>query len=117
LSLQPHVAAGAVRALAVASATRAGVLPDVPTFAEAGFPTIIAENWYGLYAPAHTPDDVLGRLYDALMLVLKSPDVRERLIAQGAEIRGTTPQQAAAFVDAEMVRWERVARQSGAHID
>jgi len=117
LTLQPHVAAGTVRALAVASKSRAAVLPNVPTLAEAGYPGILAENWYGLYAPTGTPADVRAQLYAELAKALKSPDVRERLTAQGAEIRETTPEQAAAFLDAEFAKWQRVVAQANVHAD
>jgi tripartite-type tricarboxylate transporter receptor subunit TctC len=117
LTLQPHVVAGTVRALAVASTTRVAVLPDVPTLAEAGFPNIVAENWYGLYAPTGTPADIVTTLYDNLARALQAPDVRERLVAQGAEVRHTTPVQAAAFVDAELLKWRRVVESAGVHLD
>jgi tripartite-type tricarboxylate transporter receptor subunit TctC len=117
LTLQPHVVAGTVRALAVASTSRAAVMPNVPTLAEAGYPNIIAENWYGLYAPAATPADVLAQLYGELAKVLKDPDARERLNAQGVEIRHTTPEQAAAFLDGEFAKWQRVVAQANVHAD
>jgi tripartite-type tricarboxylate transporter receptor subunit TctC len=117
LTVQPHVKSGRLRALAVASARRAAVLPDVPTLAEAGYPGILAENWYGMYVPAGTPRDISARLYAELTRAVASPDVREKLGAQGAEIRENTPEQSAAFVKAEMAKWAKVIKDSGAKID
>jgi len=117
LTVQPHVKSGRLRALAVASARRAAVLPDVPTLADAGYPGILAENWYGMYVPAGTPRDISARLYAELTRAAASPDVREKLGAQGAEIRENTPEQSAAFVRAEMAKWAKVIKDSGAKID
>jgi tripartite-type tricarboxylate transporter receptor subunit TctC len=117
LTVQPHVKSGRLRALAVASARRAAVLSDVPTLAEAGYPGILAENWYGMYVPAGTPRDISARLYAELTRAVASPDVREKLGAQGAEIRENTPEQSAAFVKAEMAKWAKVIKDSGAKID
>lgn len=117
VTLVPHVNAGKLRALAVASAKRIEVLPNVPTLAEAGYPGIVAENWYGLFAPAGTPRDVLARLYSEVENGIRSAGVREKLAAQGAEIREYTPEQSDAFIKAEMAKWAKVVKDSGAKID
>jgi tripartite-type tricarboxylate transporter receptor subunit TctC len=117
LTIAPHAKAGKLRALAVASSQRIALLPEVPTLAEAGYPGILAENWYGLYVPAGTPREVIGRLYGELARALGDTDTRQRLAAQGAEIRNNTPEQSAAFVHSEIVKWAKVARESGAKID
>ena len=117
LTVAPHVKSGKLRALAVASEKRIAILPDVPTLAQAGYPGIISENWYGIYAPAGTPHDIVGRLYAELAKALAMSDTRQKLAAQGAEIRETTPEQAAAFVHAEIVKWAKVVRDSGARIE
>ena len=97
--------------------TRA-VLDDIKaTLAEAGYPGIISENWYGLYAPAGTSKEVVARLYTELDRAIRSPDVREKLAQQGAEIRETTPDQAAAFVRGEIAKWAKVIKDSGAKVD
>ena len=117
LTVAPHVKSGKLRALAVASEHRIGVLPEVPTLAEAGYPGILSENWYGMYVPAGTSKEIVARLYGELAKALGDPDTRQRLAAQGAEVRHNTPEQSAAFVRAEMAKWARVVKQSGAKID
>jgi tripartite-type tricarboxylate transporter receptor subunit TctC len=117
LTLQPHVRSGKVRALAIASAQRASLLPDVPTLAEAGYPGIIAENWYALHVPAGTPPDIVRRLNAEVAKATAAADVREKLAAQGAEVRQSTQEQAAAFVRDETAKWTRIIRESGTRID
>lgn len=117
LTVAPHVKSGKLRALAVASQSRIAVLPDVPTLAEAGYPGILSENWYGMYVPAGTPKNIVARLYTELAKALADPDTRQKLAAQGAEVRQNTPEQSAAFVRAEMAKWAKVVKQSGAKIE
>lgn len=117
VTLLPHIRSGKLRALGVAGAKRIALLPDVPTLGESGYPSILAENWYGLYAPAGTPKEVIARLYGELDRTIHSPDVREKLAAQGAEIREYTPDQTAAFLAAETAKWGNVIKASGAKID
>ncbi len=117
LTVAPHVKSGRLRAIAVASDKRIGILPEVPTLAEAGYPGILSENWYGVYAPAGTARDIVARIYAELAKTLASPETREKLAAQGAEVRETTPEQAGAFVHAEIQKWAKVARESGAKVD
>ncbi|HEY8070268.1 MAG TPA: tripartite tricarboxylate transporter substrate binding protein [Burkholderiales bacterium] len=117
LTIAPHVKSGKLRALAVASENRIGIFPEVPTLAQAGYPGILSENWYGLYAPAGTPRDILARVYATLAKALTDADTRQKLAAQGAETRHLTPEQSAAFVHAEIAKWAKVARESGARID
>ena len=117
VTLLPHIRSGKLRALGVASARRIALLPDVPTLGESGFPNILAENWYGLYAPAGTPKEVIARLYADLDRAIHSPDVREKLAQQGAEIRENTPEQTAAFLRSEMTKWAKVIKDSGATVD
>ena len=117
VTLVPHIKSGKLRPLAVASARRISILPEVPTLAEAGYPGILSENWYGLYAPAGTPKEAVARLYTELERAIHSPDVRDKLAQQGAEIRENTPEQTAAFLNAEMAKWARVIRDSGAKVD
>jgi tripartite-type tricarboxylate transporter receptor subunit TctC len=117
VTLVPHIKSGKLRALAVASAKRITILPEVPTLAEAGYPGILSENWYGLYAPAGTPREIVSRLYSELERAIHSPDVRDKLAQQGAEIRENTPEQTAAFLNAEMAKWAKVIRDSGAKVD
>src|SRR5262249_50227508 len=113
LALQPHVRAGALRALAITSARRSTVMPDIPTTAEAGFPSLVADNSYALFAPAGTPADVLARLHDASVAALALPDMRDRLREQGAEVVGSRQAELAAYVASEIPKWAALARQAG----
>jgi len=113
LSLGPHVHAGSLRALAVTSAQRSSAMPEVPTAAEAGFPQLVADNVYALFAPAGTPDPVLARLHDATVAALSLPDVRAKLREQGAEVVGNSSAELAAYVTAEIPKWAALARQAG----
>ena len=117
VTLVPHIRSGKLRALGVASPRRIALLPDVPTLAESGFPNLLAENWYGLYAPAGTPKEAIARLYAELNRAIHSPEVREKLAQQGAEIRENTPEQTAVFLRSEMVKWAKVIKDSGAKVD
>jgi tripartite-type tricarboxylate transporter receptor subunit TctC len=117
VTLVPHIRSGKLRALGVASAGRIALLPEVPTLGETGFQTILSENWYGLFAPAGTPKEVVAKLFAELDKAIHAPDIREKLAAQGAEIRENTPEQTAAFLNTEMVKWAKVIKASGARID
>ena len=113
LSLQPHVRAGTLRALAITSAQRSPTMPEIPTTAEAGFPQLVADNSYALFAPAGTPTPILVQLHDATVAVLALPDLRERLREQGAEVVGNSSAELAAYVAAEIPKWAALARQAG----
>ena len=113
LALQPHVRAGTLRALAITSARRSAIMPEIPTTAEAGFPPLVADNSYALFAPAGTPAPILARLHAATVVALAQQDVRERLREQGAEVVGNTPAELAAYVAAEIPKWAALARQAG----
>ncbi len=117
LALQPFVKAGRVRALAVVSAKRSSVMPELPTIAELGFPAIIAENWYGFYAPAGTPKDVVNRLNSEIVKILQAPDVKERFLSQGTEIVASTPDYLAEFIRTEILKWGKTAKEAGARVD
>jgi tripartite-type tricarboxylate transporter receptor subunit TctC len=113
----PQVKAGKLRALAVTSAERNPAYPGVPTVAESGFPGFSAVSWFGLAAPAGTPKDVIAKLHDAAVKALHVPEVRERLQAVGFVIVGNTPEQNAAFVHDEIVKWGKAVKASGAQPD
>ncbi len=113
----PHVKAGKIRVLAVASLERNAQYPDVPTVAESGFPGFAAVSWNGLAAPAKTPMDVMDKLYDAASKAINSPAVKDRLLAQGFVPGGMKPAEMQAFVTAEMAKWTKVAKDAGAKID
>lgn len=107
---RPHVAAGRLRALAVTSAKRSPALPDAPTMAEAGFPSVDATSWFGLVAPAGTPQAVVDRLHAELVKVLAMPDVRKRFSAQYAEVVASSPAEYAGFIRGEIANWTKIAK-------
>jgi tripartite-type tricarboxylate transporter receptor subunit TctC len=113
LALQPHIRAGTLRALAITSPRRSTTMPEIPTTAEAGFPPLVADNSYALFAPAGTPSAILERLHAATVAALALPDVRDRLREQGAEVVGNSPAELAAYVAAEIPKWAALARQAG----
>jgi tripartite-type tricarboxylate transporter receptor subunit TctC len=113
----PHVKAGKLRALAVTSMTRSAALPDVPTMDEEGLKGFDATSWFGLLAPAGTPKDIVAKLNAAAVKALASPEMRERLAAQGADPVGNTPDQFAAFIKAEIDKWAKIVKASGARVD
>lgn len=113
-SAVPYVNSGKLRALATLAPKRAPSLPNVPTAAEAGYPELEAVLWYIIFAPAGTPQPVIARLNQALVKLLGTRDMRERLAAVGAEPMTSTPQEAAAFLHKEIARWGRVVTESGA---
>ncbi|MBR0655481.1 Bug family tripartite tricarboxylate transporter substrate binding protein [Plastoroseomonas arctica] len=105
----PHIAAGTLRALAVASPRRLAILPDVPTTAEAGFPDILSATWYGLLAPAGTPPDRIATLHAALAATLADGSVQRRLAEEGAEVE-PSPQPAdfGRYIAEDRARWQQV---------
>ncbi|MBU4611715.1 tripartite tricarboxylate transporter substrate binding protein [Achromobacter sp. GG226] len=109
----PHVQSGRFRALAVTSAERVAELPDVPTMAEAGVPDMVVSAWFGLVAPAGTPQPVIDRLYDAASGALKEPQVRERIAALGAIPGGEPPAEYGAFIQRERETWRKIVEAAG----
>jgi tripartite-type tricarboxylate transporter receptor subunit TctC len=109
----PFVRAGRLRAIAVTSDRRATALPDLPTVSEAGLPGFSATTWYGLYAPKGTPADIVSRLNRELKEALNVPAVRERLIQQGFEPQGNTPDEFSSFIAQEIAKWARVVKAAG----
>ena len=104
----PHLKAGRVRALAVASRERSRVMPELPTMAEAGVPGVVSATDYALYAPAGTPPEIIARLNREVNAVLELPDLREKLTAQGIEIVPGTPESVHAELLDEIAQWGRV---------
>ena len=113
----PHIKAGKVRALGVTSAQRSQFLPDVPTIAESGYPGFEAVGWFGLMAPANTPRDVLTKLNAETVRILGSPDVSSRILGLGAQVRATTMEEFETFNRAQITKWAKVIKDSGARAD
>ena len=109
----PHAKAGRLRALGVTSARRAGGAPDIPTIAEAGVPGYEAVQWFGILAPAGTPRAIIDRVHREAVRVLQNPETKERLVADGADPVGSTPEQFAAFIRAETAKWAKVVKAIG----
>nr|WP_145549576.1 tripartite tricarboxylate transporter substrate binding protein [Variovorax boronicumulans] len=108
-----QIKAGKLRALAVTTPKRLPAFPDVPTVAEAGLPGYETSTWGGLLAPAGTPKATVQKLALETTRILALPDVRERMLAAGVEPVGGTPEQFAAFIGSEMVKWGKVAKAAG----
>jgi len=113
----PQIKAGKLRALAVSSAKRVPSLPDVPTLAEAGFPGVEDYTWIGIFLPAGTPVAVVQKLNDAVNRAIESADLRQRLAAQAFDPAGGSPQKFAEYVKAEIAKWGKVVRETGAKPD
>lgn len=113
----PQLASGRVRALATTGAARSPGLPHVPTMKEQGMPAFVTENWYGLFAPAGTPEPLVKRLNGALNTVLDSKEARASLDKMGsADVKGT-PEAFSKFIASELPLWESVVKRSGAKVD
>jgi tripartite-type tricarboxylate transporter receptor subunit TctC len=116
-ALLPHIKAGKLRALGVASMKRSPVLPQVPTLDDAGLRGLDASSWHGVFAPARTPRDIVARLNAEILKALKAPEVAERFAALGVEAVGNTPEEFAEFLRQEILRWAKVVKQSGAKLE
>jgi tripartite-type tricarboxylate transporter receptor subunit TctC len=108
----PHVRRGKMRGMAVSSKQRSPIAPEIPTVDESGLPGYEMGSWFGLVAPAGTPAPVIGKLQQATANALRLPDVREKLLAQGAEPIGSTPEEFNSFLDSEIARWAKVIKTS-----
>ena len=105
-----HIKAGRVRALAVTTAQRSSLVPDLPTVAEGGLPGFETVAWFGLFAPAGTPPDVVARIRDEVAKIVQQPDIRERIVTLGGEPGGNTPAEFAAIVRSDIAKWKGVAK-------
>jgi len=108
--LLPHIRGGRLKALGVTAKKRSSQLPAVPTIAESGLPDYEIVNWYGLLAPAGTPAAIVDRLNNSINQVLRRPDVRERLVASGLEIVGSSAEDFRAFRQADFDKWGRIVK-------
>jgi tripartite-type tricarboxylate transporter receptor subunit TctC len=113
----PQVRSGKLRIIALTTAKRAKALPDVPTIAESGVPGYDATLWYGILAPARTPEPLVKRMNAELGTALKAPDVVEKLSSQAVEPHHTSPEQFAALIRGELAKWSKVISTSGVKSD
>ena len=109
-----HVRSGRIHALAVLADKRSGLMPDVPTMKEAGVDGVVVPVWYALLAPAATPREIVKALGDATARAARAPDLNQKLIEQGAEPVGNTPEEFSKLLREEVTRWAEVVRVSGA---
>lgn len=116
-SAMSAIEGGLISPIAVSSATRYQRLPDVPTFAEQGVPGFEATGWFGIVAPAATPNDVIAKLNAAFVTALKDPAIVERIRALGSDPLPMSPQEFSRFIESEARKWETVAAKAGKKIE
>lgn len=114
---RPLILAGKLRALAVAGGQRSQAMPELPTVAEAGLPGFDVNPWFGIITRAETPKDIVAKLSTEIGKIMRLPEVKERLSSQGGEPVTDTPEEFAAFIKAEIVKWTKVIKESGARVD
>ena len=112
-----QVRAGRLKALAISTARRSALLPDLPTVAESGVPGFAVSSWFGVVAPAHTPAPIVARLNREIVAALRRPETRERLANLGADPVSDTSEEFAAFIRSELATWAKVVKASGAHVE
>ena len=113
----PHVKAGKLRALAVTTKARSALMPELPTMTEAGLPGYETVAWFGILAPAGTPPDIVNRLSMEIGKIARSPEMRDRLVAMGAEPVGGTPEEFKTVIDRDIAKWKSLAQKVGIKID
>jgi tripartite-type tricarboxylate transporter receptor subunit TctC len=111
--LLPQIRAGGLRAIALGAPQRAPTAMDVPTTAEVGVPDVLAENWYGMLAPAGTPPAIVARLNEIATEAMRDPAVKEKLAVQGAQLIGDSPEHFRAFIESETAKWAKVIKNAG----
>ncbi len=111
--VQQHIKAGTIKPIAVTSLKRFTDLPEVPTIAESGMPGFDVSVWYGMVVPAATPRAIVATLNARIVAILKTPDVRERVLAAGSEVVASTPEEFAAFIKAEVLKWAKIVKDAG----
>jgi tripartite-type tricarboxylate transporter receptor subunit TctC len=117
LATYPLVQGNKLKLLAVSSAKRMSAIPDVPTIAESGVAGFESGSWQGVIAPAATPREIVGRLNSEIARIVNTPEMRERLEKQGADVRTNTPDEFAAFIRNEKTRWAKVVKDANVKID
>jgi tripartite-type tricarboxylate transporter receptor subunit TctC len=117
VSVMPHIRSGKVKALAISSQKRSVLLPELPTMIEAGVPGYVSDTYFGVFAPAGTPADIVARLNAELVKIVHDKETRERLLKLGAEPVGSTPQQLADLVKSENAKWAKVIKDAGIKVE
>lgn len=117
IAITPHIKAGKVKAIAVSGAQRSPQFPDVQTFGEAGYPQVESYAWYGFFAPAGTPKELITKINAAALQAMKQPEFQRTLADTGSDFVGDTPENFKAFVQAEAQKWSKVVKESGARVD
>jgi len=113
LTGMPQIRAGRLRPLAITSAARSPIVPDIPTVAEAGLPGYESVQWYGMLAPARTPKDIITRLHGDTTRILQQPEIKARFAGDGADPVGSTPEEFSRYIQSELTKWAKVAREAG----
>jgi len=113
----PLIKAGKLRALAVTTKSRSTLMPELPTITEAGLPGFETVAWFGVLAPAGTPPEIVNRLSAEIAKIVKSPEMREKLVAMGAEPVGGTPDEFRAVIDRDIAKWKPLAQKVGIKVD
>ncbi|MGE3987919.1 Bug family tripartite tricarboxylate transporter substrate binding protein [Pseudorhodoplanes sp.] len=116
LPLLPHIQEGKLRAIANTNATRIAALPDVPVMKEAGMDDFVVSAWFGVYAPAKTPKEVVTKLNGAILKIINSPQVKKGLLAQGIDPAAGSPEDLRKLNQAELARWSKAVEQAGAKL-
>jgi len=117
VSVMPHIRSGKVKALAISSQKRSLLLPELPTMIEAGVPGYVSDTYFGVFAPAGTPNEIIARLNTELVKIVHGAETKERLMKLGAEPVGSTPEQLAALVKGENAKWAKVIKDAGVKVE
>ena len=109
----PHVKAGRLRTIALASEKRSAIAPEVPTFTEAGVPGVVVDNWLGVFTTSGTPKSVIDRLNAEIIKAVRAPDIAERIVQQGLDISTSTPAEYGAFFRSEVAKFAKIVKTAG----
>jgi tripartite-type tricarboxylate transporter receptor subunit TctC len=113
----PQIQAGKLKPIALGARQRAPTAPDVPTTAEVGMPDLLIENWYGMIAPAGTPEKIVATLNRVANEAMNDPSIKKKLADQGLTVAGDTPEQFRDFIDRETTKWAKVMKDAGVPIE